>query len=41
MTASSVCVCLTHYGLLKLGGLVDVKELSRTQRKDHALIVLL
>lgn len=36
-----VHVCLTHYRLLELGGLVDVEELASTQCKDHALVVFL
>lgn len=39
--SSSVCGCLTHDGLLELGGLVNIEELACTQRKDHALIVFL
>ena len=36
------CLCLlTQYCLLKFTSLVDVQKLARTQRKDHALIVLL
>lgn len=32
---------LTQYCLLEFTSLVDVQELASTQRKDHALIVLL